>query len=135
MAKQTDQVIEQVASLPATTKTVGRPKRKAVSSVDLQQTCKDCSKSYTASNVTFDDKTTLITPPRCDVCQTIHVVDGRVNKVISGYKGLGNCKSRLDKEQREAIVSVLANELKVLMDVFAGNSVSVQGFSLKNIKA
>ena len=129
MAKQN--VIEQVAALP--TAKVGRPKRKVISSVDIQQTCKDCGVSYTASNVTFDDKTTLITPPRCETCQTNHVVDGRVNKAIAGFKGLGNCKSRLTKEQRDAITNVLANELTVLCDVYAGNSVSVNGFSLKNI--
>jgi len=129
MAEQ--KVIKQVAEL--STKKAGRPKRKAVSSVPIQQTCKDCGASYAANNVTFDDKTTLITPPRCEPCQTNHVVDGRVNKAIAGFKGLGNCKARLTKEQRDAIVNVLSNELQVLLDVFAGNSVSVGGFSLKNI--
>lgn len=134
MGKQTAQVIEQVASLPATTKTVGRPKRKPVSSVPIQQTCKDCGVSYAANNVTMDDGTKLITPPRCDTCQTAHVVNGRVNKAITAFKHIGNCKARLTKEQREAITVVLANELQVLLDVFAGNSISVSGFDLKKIK-
>lgn len=128
-------VIEQVAKLSPTVapRAAGKPKRKAVSSVPIQQTCKDCGVSYAANNVTFDDKTTLITPPRCDMCQTAHVTNGRVNKTITGFKHIGNLKARLTPEQREAIVNVLSNELKVLMDVYAGNSVSVSGFSLKNI--
>jgi len=133
-------VVEQVAGLtvtdnliPVPTKKAGRPKRKAVSSVPIQRTCKECGASYAANNVTFDDKTTLITPPRCEMCQTAHVTNGRVNKQILGFKHLGNLKGRLTAEQREAIISVLGNELKVLMDVYAGNSVSVSGFDLKNI--
>lgn len=128
-------VIEQVANLPTAAKKAGRPKRKPVSSVPIQQTCKDCGISYAANNVTMDDNTTLITPPRCDVCQTAHVVNGRVNKAILAFKHIGNCKARLTKEQREAITGVLGNELQVLMDVFAGNSISVSGFNLKNIPA
>lgn len=127
------EVVEQVAKLSQPK--AGRPKRKVVSSVPIQQTCMDCGTSYAANNVTFDDKTTLITPPRCDVCQTGHVTDGRVNKVILGFKHIGNLKSRLTTKQRDAITNVLANELNVLLDVFAGNSVSVSGFKLKNIDA
>lgn len=138
MPKQTA-VIEQVANLPTaettTEKKAGRPKRKPISSVPIQQTCKDCGVSYAANNVTMDDKTTLITPPRCDVCQTAHVVNGRVNKAITAFKHIGNCKARLTPAQREAIINVLGNELKVLLDVFAGNSISVMGFSLKDIPA
>lgn len=130
---KTKTAVEQVAEL-SQPKKAGRPaKRKPVSSIPIQQTCKDCEASYTANNVTFDDKTTLITPPRCDTCQTAHVVNGRVNKAITSLKHIGNCKARLTPEQREAIVNVIGNELKVLMDVFAGNSISTGGFSLKNI--
>jgi len=130
MAEQ--KVIEQVAEL--STKKAGRPKRKAAgTATKIQQTCKDCGASYAANKQPMDDGTILITPPRCQTCQTAHVVNGRVNKAIAGFKGLGNCKARLTKEQRDAIVSVLSNELQVLLDVFAGNSVSVGGFSLKNI--
>jgi hypothetical protein len=126
-------VIEQVAEL--STKKAGRPKRKPISSVPIQQTCKECGVSYQANNVTMDDKTTLITPPRCDACQTEHVVDGRVNKAITAFKHIGNCKPRLTKKQRDAITMVLGNELQVLLDVFAGNSISTSGFSLKNVSA
>lgn len=124
-------VIKEVAELAVPK--AGRPKRKPVSSVPIQQTCRDCGVSYTANNVTMDDGTALITPPRCDNCQTIHVVNGRVNKAILAFKHIGNCKPRLTPEQRDAIVGVLGNELKVLLDVFAGTSVSVSGFNLKNI--
>ena len=134
MVKQN--VVKQVAelSVPIPAKKAGRPKRKAVGiAVPIQQTCKECGKSYTANNVTFDDGSTLITPPRCTICQTAHVTNGRVNKVITGFKHLGNIKARLTPEQRTAIVNVLGNELKVLLDVYAGNSISTGGFSLKDI--
>ncbi len=131
MAKQ--EVIEKVAKLSAPT--VGRPKRKASgASTKIQQTCKDCGAAYAANKQPMDDGTTLITPPRCTVCQTAHVTNGRVNKAITSFKHIGNLKSRLTTEQRDAITNVLANELQVLLDVFAGNSISTSGFNLKNIK-
>ena len=132
------QVVKRVAELSVVDnlippKKAGRPTRKFASSVPIQRTCKDCGVSYSANNVTFDDKTTLITPPRCEVCQTAHVTNGRVNKAITSFKGLGNIKARLTPEQREAIVEVLSNEIKVLMDVYAGTSVSTGGFDLRRI--
>lgn len=129
MAKQN--VVEQVAELPAVK--AGRPKRELDNTVEVPRTCKECGVKYTASQNTYKDGTVVITPPRCKPCQTIHVVDGRVNKAITSFKHIGNCKARLTPQERDVILGVLGNELKVLMDVFAGNSVSVQGFSLKNI--
>lgn len=133
MAKQ--DVIEQVAELstPVTVAPVGRPKRELVSTIEIARTCKDCGAKYTANQNTYKDGTVIITPPRCKGCQTAHVTNGRVNRVITGYKHIGNLKARLQPSEREAIINVLGNELKVLMDVFAGNSVSVGGFNLKNI--
>ncbi len=125
------EVIERVAKL--STGKVGRPKRELESTVPVARTCKDCGAKYSANQNTYKDGTIVITPPRCVGCQTAHVTNGRVNRVITGYKHIGNIKARLTPEEREAIISVLGNELKVLMDVFAGNSVSVGGFNLKNI--
>ena len=133
MAEQ--KVIEQIAELSIPAKKAGRPKRTAVGiAVPIQQICRDCEEPYTANKVTFDDGSTLITPPRCTICQTAHVTNGRVNKVLTGFKHLGNIKARLTSKQREAIINVLANEIKVLCDVYAGNSISVSGFNLKDVK-
>ena len=124
-------VIEQVATL--STKQAGRPKRELVSTTEVSRTCKDCGAKYPANQNLYKDGTTVITPPRCKTCQTAHLTNGRVNKAIMGFKHIGNLKARLTTEQREAIISVLGNELKVLMDVYAGNSISTGGFNLKSI--
>lgn len=124
-------VVEQVAELSAPK--AGRPKRELVTTIEIARTCRNCGAKYTANQNTYKDGTVVITPLRCKGCQTAHVTNGRVNRVITGYKHIGNLKARLSPAEREAIISVLGNELKVLMDVFAGNSVSVGGFSLKNI--
>ncbi len=128
-------VAQQVAELSQGTQTptaakAGRPKRELLSTVEIAQTCKACGIKYQANQNTYKDGTVVITPPRCKKCQTAHLTEGRVNKVIMGFKHIGNLKSRLLPEQRDTIISVLGNELKVLMDVYAGNSVSVGGFKL-----
>ena len=124
-------IIEQVAELSQPTAAkAGRPKRELLSTVEIAQTCKTCGIKYHANQNTYKDGTVVITPPRCKKCQTIHLTEGRVNKVIMGFKHIGNLKSRLSPKQRDTIISVLGNELKVLMDVYAGNSVSVGGFKL-----
>ena len=125
------ELIEKVAELSAPK--AGRPKRELLTTIEIQRTCKDCGVAYTAAQNTYKDGTVVITPPRCKTCQTVHVTNGRVNKVILGFKHIGNIKARLTAAERDAIVDVLANELKVLMDVFAGTNVSIGGFNLKNV--
>ena len=117
----------------AEVKKAGRPKRVIVSSTPIAQQCKDCGKGYTANMVVYESGEKTITPPRCADCQTRHVTNGRVNKAITAFKHIGNIKGRLNTEQRQAILNVLTNELKVLMDVFAGNSTSVGGFDISKI--
>ena len=136
----TKTVVQTIVEQPAipeleftATKKVGRPKRIVVSSTPIAQQCKDCGVGYTANLVKYEDGTQNITPPRCDKCQTRHVTNGRVNKAITAFKHIGNLKARLTAEQRTAIINVLGNELKVLMDVYAGNSVSVGGFDINNV--
>ena len=123
-------VVQQIAELTPAAPRAGRPKRELLTTVEIAQTCKTCGIKYYANQNTYKDGTVVITPPRCKKCQTAHLTEGRVNKVIMGFKHIGNLKSRLSPEQRDAIISVLGNELKVLMDVYAGNSVSVGGFKL-----
>lgn len=116
--------------LPAVKAKAGRPKRVVISSTPIAQTCKKCGVGYTANLVKYEDGTQNITPPRCEKCQTSHCINTRMTKAITAFKHIGNLKSRLSAEQKKVLLGVLSNELKVLMDVFAGNSTSVGAFDI-----
>lgn len=139
MTKKAQNVAEQVAGLSVTENLIpakqGRPKREVDTRQDVSATCKECGRAYTGTKVTYKDKSipVIVTPPRCESCQTAYLTNLRVNKTIAGIKHIGNLKARLTPEQRNAVVNVLANELQVLMDRYAGNSVSANGFDLKSI--
>ena len=133
MPEQTQTVVEQVAGL-SQLKTAGRPKRKATGAgTPIQRTCADCGASFKANKVPMDDGTFLITPTRCDGCQTAHLTNLRVNHTIKQIRLLGNLKSRLTPKEREAVTSAVNNELQVLLDRYAGTATSVSGFNLKAI--
>ena len=105
-----------------------------VSTIDIaNHECIVCQKTHAASKTVYQDGTIVISPMRCEVCQTTHLTNLRVNGTIEKFKHLGNLKSRLSGKQRDAIIAVVAQELQVLMDKYAGTAVSTRGFDLSKI--
>lgn len=105
-----------------------------VSTVDItNNTCKDCGTQHTATKVTWTNGDVVISPPRCKVCQTAYLTNLRVNHTIKCIQLLGNLKSRLTTEQRDAVTVVISNELQVLLDRFAGTATSASKFDLKSV--
>ncbi len=103
--------------------------------VDIPAVCTetDCSIQYKAVRITFKNGDVILSPTRCEDCQTAYLANLRVNKVLAGIKHLGNIKSRLSIPQRDAIVKAIHNELTVLLDVYAGTAISTGGFDITKI--
>lgn len=107
-----------------------------VSTVDIMDNiCKDCGAKHAATKVTFTNGDIVISPPRCKACQTAHLTNLRVDHTIKDIQLLGNLKNRLTPNQREAITTVIGNELKVLLDRFAGTATSAMKFDLKKVES
>lgn len=107
-----------------------------VSTVDITDNiCKDCSAKHQAIKTTWTNGDIVVSPPRCKPCQTAHLTNLRVNHTIKDIQLLGNLKGRLTPEQREAVATVIGNELQVLLDRFAGTAMSATRFDLKAVSA
>ena len=105
-----------------------------VSTVDIANNeCLVCGKTHDATKTVYANGDIVVSPMRCEVCQTNHLTNLRVNGTIEKFKHLGNLKSRLSGKQRDAIIAVIAQELQVLMDKYAGTAVSTRGFDLSKI--
>lgn len=112
-----------------------KTERGQLTSMDIvQNKCKVCQVEYEARKATYENGEIVISPSRCPKCQTAHLTNLRVNKTLKDIKLLGNLKTRLEPKHREAIVDALANELKVLMDRYAGSTVAASAFDIANIK-
>lgn len=98
--------------------------------VELTRKCDNCGIDYDATQSTYENGEVVISPKRCEDCQTKHLTDGRVNKAIKDIQLLGNLKVRLSVNQREAIVEAIKMELQTMLDRFAGAVVKAGGFSL-----
>ncbi len=107
-----------------------------VSTVDITDNiCKDCQTKHEAIKTTWTNGDIVISPPRCKPCQTAHLTNLRVNHTIKQIQLLGNLKARLTVEQREAVLTVISNELQVLLDRFAGTATSANKFDLAAVSA
>lgn len=100
-----------------------------------ETTCMDCQKKYDANRIVKPDGTIMLTPPRCEDCQTAHLTNLRVNKTIKDIQLLGNLKTRLDKPgQRDAVITAITSEVEILMDRYAGSTIKASAFDLKKVK-
>lgn len=107
-----------------------------VSTVDItNNVCKDCGAQHAATKVTWTNGDIVISPPRCKPCQTAHLTNLRVNHTIKDIQLLGNLKARLTTDGREAITTIIGDELQVLLDRFAGTATSANKFELKKENA
>jgi hypothetical protein len=106
-----------------------------VSTVDITDNiCKDCGAKHQAIKTTWTNGDIVVSPPRCKPCQTAHLTNLRVNHTIKDIQLLGNLKARLSPEQREAVATVIGNELQVLLDRYAGTAMSAMKFDLKKVE-
>lgn len=109
-----------------------------VSTIDItNHVCiaEGCGAKHEATKITWANGDVVISPPRCKVCQTAHLTNLRVNHTIKQIQLLGNLKARLTVEQRNAVSTVIGNELQVLLDRFAGTAMSASKFDLKSVSA
>jgi len=100
----------------------------------VKNKCKDCGTEYEANKIEYMDNSITITPPRCAACQTRHLTNIRVNKALKDLSLIGNLKSRLNAEQRQAIVDVLNNGLNEVYSRFTGDVIVTAGFDLMQVK-
>ena len=104
------------------------------SNVPQPAICKDCGEHYTANKVTYSDGSVTITPPRCEPCQTAHLVNGRVSTLLAKFDHVGNCSARLEAIQKKYILEVIEAKMAELHKRFTGVTVRVGGFDLANAK-
>jgi len=104
-----------------------------------KNTCKECGKVYIAKKTTYKNGDVVISPERCDLCQTNHLVGVRMSKVVDGLKGLSNLKNRINthfgSKGKDAIKDTIAMELKSMLDTLYSTQTKTAktGFSLKSI--
>ena len=101
----------------------------------LKRKCDVCGAEYTATKQFYANGDIVITPPRCENCQTVHITNLRVNKAIKDFQLLGNLKARLSDVQRQAVIDVLSAEFNSLLDRYSGSTVKASAFDLKKVKA
>ena len=101
----------------------------------VKSECIDCQAKYDATKSEFDNGDITVSPPRCPTCQTTHLTNLRVNKTIKDLSLLGNLRTRLTKEQRDAVITAITAEVEVLMDRYSGSTVKASAFDLKKVKA
>lgn len=107
-----------------------------VSTIDITDNiCKECGVKHDAVKTTWTNGDVVVSPPRCKLCQTAHLTNLRVNKTIKDIQLLGNLRTRLSKEQREAVTEAISAEFNVLLDRYSGSTVKSSAFDLKKVKA
>ena len=105
-----------------------------VSTIDITDNiCKDCQTKHEAIKTVWTNGDIVISPPRCKLCQTRYLTNLRVNHTIKQIQLLGNLKSRLSTDERQAVAKAVGNELQVLLDRFAGTAMSASKFDLKTV--
>ena len=109
-------------------------KRVVKSMAVIKNKCKDCGVEYEANKIEYTNGSIVITPPRCAACQTRHLTNIRVNKTLKDLTLIGNLKTRLNAEQRQAIVDVLNNGLNEVYQRFTGDVIVSAGFDLMHVK-
>ena len=105
-----------------------------VSTVDItDHICKVCQVMHNATKIVYANGDAVISPMRCETCQTNYLTNLRVDNTLKQIKLLGNLKSRLSANQRDAITTAIAIEVQVLLDRFAGTAITQSGFDLAKI--
>ena len=113
-----------------------KKERGQVKTIDVVKAkCLECKADYEAMKTTYDNGDIVISPMRCVPCQTAHLTNLRVNKTIKDLSLLGNLRTRLTKEQRDAVITAITAEVEVLMDRYSGSTVKASAFDLKKVKA
>ena len=97
--------------------------------------CIECKAEYEGTKTTYENGDIVISPQRCVPCQTAHLTNLRVNKTIKDLSLLGNLRTRLTKEQRDAVITAITAEVEVLMDRYSGSTIKASAFDLKKVKA
>lgn len=97
--------------------------------------CIECNSEYEATRTTYENGEVVISPMRCKPCQTAHLTNLRVNKTIKDIDLLGNLKTRLNKEQREAITDAVGEAFNGLLDRYSGSNIKALAFDLNKVKA
>ena len=108
-------------------------KRTIVSSTPIDQKCETCDAKYLASKVVYSDGHENITPKRCEICQTRHLTNLRVDKFLTSCKHIANLKLRLSPEQREAVMSAMTDGLNGVYERFQGTAAVASGFDIGKI--
>lgn len=108
--------------------------RTIVSSTPIDQKCMDCGTQYAASKVVYSDDHENITPKRCEICQTRHLTNLRVDKALTAHRHIGNLKSRLSKAQCDAVIEALTDSLNTVYEQFAGTIAVKSGFDIGKVK-
>lgn len=111
--------------------------RGAVKTVDIlkDSKCIDCSAVYESTKTVYENGDVVISPKRCEPCQTAHLTNLRVNKTIKDISLLGNLKARLSETEREAILQAIGTSFQALADRYTGSTVKASAFDLKKVKA
>ena len=105
-----------------------------VSSTPIDQKCMECGTGYAASKVVYSNGRENITPKRCEICQTRHLTNLRVNKALVANDHIGNLKLRLTVAEREAIIEALTNSLNTVYERFQGTTAVKSGFDIGKVK-
>ena len=117
---------------------MAKPKKERgkVTNIDIvkDNVCKECGVKHAATKTTYENGEIVISPMRCIPCQTAHLTNLRVNKTIKDLSLLGNLRTRLSKEQRDAVITAITAEVEVLMDRYSGSTIKASAFDLKKIK-
>ena len=116
---------------------MAKPKleRGQVKTIDVVKAkCIECKTEYEATKTVYENGDVVISPQRCEPCQITHLTNGRVNTTIKKIQLLGNLKTRLSKEQRDAVITAITAEVEVLMDRYSGSTIKASAFDLKKIK-
>ena len=113
-----------------------KKERGQVKTIDVVKAkCLECKAEYEATKTVYENGDVVISPQRCVPCQTAHLTNLRVNKTIKDLSLLGNLRTRLGKEQRDAVITAITAEVEVLMDRYSGSTVKASAFDLKKVKA
>ena len=121
-------------------KDLGHSKDNVVSTdFDVKRKCKDCQAEFLAKKTMYKNGDIVYSPERCDMCQTSHLANVRVSKVLDGLKGIKNIVPRIVKhfgdKGKDAIKDEITKEVETMLDALYGTGPTQvkTGFNLKNL--
>jgi uncharacterized Zn finger protein len=103
--------------------------------------CNQCKADYSFEVLTGKDGTIESRQPkhgRCDKCQTLHLVNGRVKKFMVACEHIGNLKLRLIKhfgeEGRDAVIAQCEQSMSdQILSRLTGDVIVASGFDLAKL--